>query len=67
MGGWQFTMRTYGTVSRNDPIIKACLDGNTATMQRLFDIGAASPFDRTPEGYELATVSCSLGRKMASV
>lgn len=55
--GWQFTMRTYGVVPRNAPIIMACLDGDTVGMQRLFDIGAASPFDQTPEGFELVSVS----------
>jgi hypothetical protein len=55
--GWQFTMRTYGVVPRNAPIIMACLDGDTVAMQRLFDIGAASPFDQTPEGFELVSVS----------
>jgi hypothetical protein len=55
--GWQFTMRTYGVVPRNAPIIKACQGGNTVAMQRLFDTGAASPFDQTLEGYELAWVS----------
>ena len=55
--GWQFTMRTYGVVPRNAPIIMACLDGDTIAMQRLFDIGAASPFDQTSEGFELVSVS----------
>jgi hypothetical protein len=43
--GWHFTMRTYGVVPRSAPIIKACQSGNTVAMQRLFDTGAASPFD----------------------
>lgn len=55
--GWQFTMRTYGVVSQNTPIIKACQLGDTVAMQRLFDTGAASPFDQTPEGFDLVSVS----------
>jgi len=57
ISGWQFTMRTYGVVSRDDPIIKACQIGDTVAMQRLFDTGAASPFDQTSEGFELVSVS----------
>jgi hypothetical protein len=55
--GWQFTMRTYGVIPQNAPIIRACQNGNTVAMQRMFDTGAASPFDQTPEGLGLVSVS----------
>ena len=58
--GWQFTMRTYGVVSRHDHIVKACQNSDTVAMQRLFDTGAASPFDQTAEGFDLVSVSYHL-------
>jgi hypothetical protein len=57
ISGWEFTMRTYGVVAADAPIIKACEVGDSLEMQRLFDTGEASPFDQTEYGASLWLLS----------
>lgn len=63
ISGWHFTMRTYGVVSKDSAIVKACETGDILEMRRLFDAGVASPFDHTELGESLLDVSryCCLG------
>jgi hypothetical protein len=46
-------MRTYGIVPRNSPVFEACDRGDVECMQRLFDSGLASPFDKDGDGFSL--------------
>jgi hypothetical protein len=55
--GLDVFMRTYGIVPRNAPVFEACERGDFVGMQRLFDSGLASPFDRNEWGTSLWKVS----------
>lgn len=46
--GLNLMLRTYGVIPTDAPIVLACIRGDTVEMQRLFDKGLASPFDRSP-------------------
>lgn len=62
ISGWQFTLRTYGIVSSDSEVFKACDDGDLVGMRKLFDAGLASPFDHDGQGLSLFFVSLSLNR-----
>lgn len=57
LSGWHFTMRTYGVVPDDSLVFQACRAGDLVGMQRLFDVGLASPFDRNECGDDLLMVS----------
>lgn len=59
--GWQFTLKTYGIVSSDSQVFKACEAGDILGMRKLFDAGLASPFDCNEDGDNLWTVSLSVG------
>jgi hypothetical protein len=67
ISGWEFTMRTYGVVAQNAPIITACKRGDSLAMQRLFDTGMASPFDQSEYGESLWEVSLVHGDDLDSL
>ena len=45
-GGWQHNFRTFRYIPRDSLIVDFCLEGDIANVQRMFDKGLASPFDR---------------------
>jgi hypothetical protein len=57
VSGWKVTVRTYGIMACDGPILTACHDGNVSEMQRLFDNRVASPFDQDEHGLSLWDVS----------
>jgi hypothetical protein len=57
IAGLSVFVRTYGVVPVRAPIFEACRSGDVVGMQRLFDSGLASPFDRDEYGWSLWLVS----------
>lgn len=55
--GLNIMLRTYGIVPIDAPVFEACEKGDVVGMQRLFDKGLASPFDRNEWGESLWDVS----------
>jgi hypothetical protein len=55
--GLKVFMRIYGIVPYEAPVFEACRRGDVVGMQRLFDSGLASPFDRNNYGESLWEVS----------
>ena len=55
--GWKVNLRVYSLRNRFDPVFRAARHGDVKTLQRLFDDGKASPFDRDLMGQTLAHVS----------
>ena len=50
---WKYSFRTFRYIPRDALIIDLCIEGDTANVQRMFDKGLASPFDRVRMwGYE---------------
>lgn len=47
-------IRIWNIVPRKSPAFAAVARDDASALMRLFEIGAASPFDRTPKGYSLA-------------
>ena len=45
-GSPQYSFRTFRYIPRNALIVGFCFDGDVANVQKLFDKGLASPFDR---------------------
>lgn len=45
-GSWQYSFRTFRYVSSDALIVEFCVDGDVANVQRMFEKGLASPFDR---------------------
>ena len=45
-GNWQYSFRTFRYVPHDALIVDFCREGDTANVQRMFDKGLASPFDR---------------------
>lgn len=45
-GSWQYSFRTFRYVPRDALIVDLCVDGDVANVQRMFEKGLASPFDR---------------------
>jgi hypothetical protein len=67
ISGWEFTMRTYGVVAADAPIIAACRSGDSLVMQRLFDTRVASPFDQSEHGVSMWAVSSLHGHSLNSL
>lgn len=49
ISGWTISLRSYSIVPRDSPVHKACKNGNVDLLHRLFESGAASPFDKILE------------------
>lgn len=49
-GSWQYSFRTFRYVHKNSLIVELCRKGDTKNVQRMFDKGLASPFDRVAFG-----------------
>ena len=45
-GGWKQSLRTFRYISDDSMIVHFCCDGDVANVQRMFEKGLASPFDR---------------------
>ena len=63
-GSWKQSLRTFRYVPDGSMIVDFCCDGDVANVQRMFEKGLASPFDRvhyedecTSEDWSLLHVS----------
>ena len=45
-GSWQYSFRTFRYIPLDALIVDFCVEGDVANVQRMFDKGLASPFDR---------------------
>jgi hypothetical protein len=45
ISGWTISLRSYSLIPSESPLFHACWSGDTAFLQRLFDMKEASPFD----------------------
>ena len=45
-GSWQYSFRTFRYIPEDALIVDFCIEGDVANVQRMFDKGLASPFDR---------------------
>ena len=45
-GSWQYSFRTFRYIPEDSLIVGFCREGDIANVQRMFDKGLASPFDR---------------------
>ena len=45
-GSWQYNFRTFRYIPEDALIVDFCVEGDVANVQRMFDKGLASPFDR---------------------
>lgn len=45
-GSWQYSLCTFRYIPEDALIVDFCIDGDVANVQRMFDKGLASPFDR---------------------
>ncbi|KAI0881566.1 uncharacterized protein GGS22DRAFT_172473 [Annulohypoxylon maeteangense] len=52
-GNWQFNLRSYSVVPRESRIVYLAMYGSPKDMQKLFDAGLASPYDRDEHGTTL--------------
>ena len=43
---WQYTFRTFRYIPEDALIVSFCIEGDVANVQRMFEKGLASPFDR---------------------
>ncbi|KAL3478282.1 hypothetical protein BJX99DRAFT_256607 [Aspergillus californicus] len=59
---WTFNIRTNNVVPYGAPIIRACLHGDIAEVQSLFDSGLASPFDCDPRGHSVLQIAAHRGK-----
>lgn len=60
-GSWQHSFRTFRYIPLDALIVHFCIEGDLANVQRMFEKGLASPFDRVSyenEDYSLLHVSC---------
>ena len=51
-GSWQYSFRTFRYVPQDALIVDFCCEGDIANVQRMFDKGLASPFDRVRYEHE---------------
>ena len=51
-GSWQYSFRTFRYIPGDALILDFCIEGDVANVQRMFDKGLASPFDRVRYGDE---------------
>jgi hypothetical protein len=54
--GWLLGLSSYHICSEDAPVFEYTLNGDLKNLQRLFDEGEASPFDRRPGGQTLLHV-----------
>ena len=54
--GWTLGLSTYNIRPRDTPVFGYVAKGDLQSLQRVFDNGEASPFDRTPDGETLLHV-----------
>jgi hypothetical protein len=59
LGQWTYSFRVSRIVPDDSPIFKICATKDEATIRKLFDSGAASPFDHTASGVTLLHVRTS--------
>ncbi|KAI2469516.1 hypothetical protein F4781DRAFT_213381 [Annulohypoxylon bovei var. microspora] len=52
-GDWKFYLRSYSLIPQGSEIVKLVRKGSPNDMQKLFDAGLASPYDRDQFGYTL--------------
>ena len=45
-GSWQYSFRTFRYIPLDAQILEFCIKGDVVNVQRMFDKGLASPFDR---------------------
>lgn len=60
-GSWQHNFRTFQYVPEDSLIVDFCIEGDLANVQKMFEKGLASPFDRVAyedEDWSLLHVSC---------
>jgi hypothetical protein len=50
LSGWDFNIQTYNVVETNSPILQLAYMGDITGIENLFELGKASPFDRTEDG-----------------
>lgn len=48
-GSWQYSFRTFRYIPEDSLIVDFCVEGDLANVQRMFDKGMASPFDRVED------------------
>ena len=62
-GSWKHSFRAFRYIPRDALIIDFCIEGDVANVQKMFDKGLASPFDRvTMWGYgDWSLLHVSLG------
>ncbi|KAL9064334.1 MAG: hypothetical protein Q9161_008934 [Pseudevernia consocians] len=51
-GNWQQSFRTFRYISEDALIVDFCREGDIANVQKMFDKGLASPFDRVMYDYK---------------
>ena len=51
-GNWQYSFRTFRYISEDTLIVDFCREGDIANVQKMFDKGLASPFDRVMYRYK---------------
>lgn len=51
-GSWQYSFRTFRYIPEDALVVDFCIEGDLANVQRMFDKGLASPFDRVMLKYE---------------
>ena len=70
-GSWQYSFRTFRYIPKDALIVDFCIEGDVANVQKMFDKGLASPFDRVRYGDEdwslLHVSSVSLLTKCSSL
>ncbi len=54
---WARTLRVSPVIDWKAPVLRLCSSGDLAAIQELFQLGQASPFDSTHDGYTLLHVS----------
>ncbi|KAM0798555.1 hypothetical protein BDR22DRAFT_891172 [Usnea florida] len=59
-GSWQRSFRTFQYVPGDSMIVDFCRDGDIANVQRMFEKGLASPFDRVHYEHEEGSQDWSL-------
>ncbi|OTB17387.1 hypothetical protein K445DRAFT_276309 [Daldinia sp. EC12] len=52
-GAWQWNLKSYRVVPSNSKVIKLTQRGSPMDVQKLFDAGLASPYDRDERGWTL--------------
>ncbi|KAK6948976.1 hypothetical protein Daesc_009048 [Daldinia eschscholtzii] len=57
LGAWKWNLKSYRVVPSNSKIIKLAQKGSPKDIQKLFDAGLASPYDRDERGWTLLHVS----------